>query len=302
MTTKALGSRQKKASANRIFVVATSSDYQKLCVSSLKRLPSQGRVELVSLPKVDKGAVLKAQQHAALLVSRLADITKETLERACVTASTRQLVFLEGLPVEAVASRLLPLNIRNPERIHIAAQSDRSSMEELIFRMFSGMTESDGSHPIVDAWVENEKLVLLSPTFSRLEIPLEKLVRFVGSNKAEVGAFEIDEDGSFLHWPHADVHLGWLQFQQIIDPAVVVTTKKKTAEYNLRYGEAIRAMRESRGLKHSEIAGVTDRQIRRVEHGQQSASKPTLEALAKAHSMSLADYVEELAKRVTAVS
>jgi hypothetical protein len=54
-------------------------------------------------------------------------------------------------------------------------------------------------------------------------------------------------------------------------------------------------------LKQSEIAGITDRQLRRVEHGQQSASKPTLEALAKAHSMSLADYVEELAKRVTAV-
>lgn len=301
MTTKGLTAKRVQAMANRIFVVATSAEYQKFCVSSLKRLPSKERVELVSLPKIDKGAG-KVQRPANLLVSRLEDISKETLERARVGATTRQLVFLEGLPVEAVATRLLPLNIRNPERIHIAAQRDPASIEDLIFRIFGGLTDSDGSHPIVDAWIENQKLVLLSPTFSRLSIPLEKLARYIGTEKAHVAAFEIDEDGRFLHWPHADVHMGWMQFEQIIDPTAVVKVREKAEKYNKRYGEAIRSMRESQGLKQADIQGITERQLRRVEHGQQTASKTTLEALANAHSLSLADYVDQLAKRVAALS
>jgi len=299
MTTKVLKSRKNRDGTGRIFVVATSPKYQQLCVNSLRRLTSPRGVKLVSLPKT--GNLDGTEPQTTLLVTRLADISKSALKRAHVGAATRQLVFLEGLPVEAVAARLLPLNIRNPERVHLAAQRDASSIEALIYRILSGMTESSGSHPIVDAWIENQRLVILSPTFSRLEVALEKLTRFIGSNESQAAAFEIDEDGRFLYWPHCDVHLGWTQFEQIIDPAKIVTANEKTLKYNRKYGEAIRATRESAGLKQSDIRGITDRQLRRVEHGQQTASKATLEALAAAHSLSLADYVEQLAKRAAKI-
>ncbi|MBX3443254.1 MAG: hypothetical protein KF774_12680 [Planctomyces sp.] len=53
-------------------------------------------------------------------------------------------------------------------------------------------------------------------------------------------------------------------------------------------------------MKQADIPGITDRQLRRVEHGEQAASKSTLDALARAHSLSLADYVARLAKQVAA--
>src|SRR5205823_295253 len=106
-------------------------------------------------------------------------------------------------------------------------------------RVVSGMTHSDGSNAIVDAWIENEQLVLLSPSFARMIVPLEQIARFIGTDKSQVGTFEIDEDGRFLYWPHADVHLGWTQFRQIIDPASAVADIKKTEKFNQRYGTAI---------------------------------------------------------------
>ena len=61
-------------------------------------------------------------------------------------------------------------------------------------------------------------LVVLFPAFDRLRVPLSKLTKHLGTNKDEIGAFEIDEDGSFLYWPHADVHLGPDQLHAMVDP------------------------------------------------------------------------------------
>lgn len=301
MTTKVLPTKHNKVIGNRIFVVATNSKYAKLCVSSLKRLPSNANVELLSYPQLERVKGSSPRLQSTLVVSRLSDITKKVLEIASAGAETKQLVFLEGLPVQAMAARLMPLNIRNPERIHIAAERDQSAIEALIYRLVRGLTEKDGSHHIVDAWIENEQLVLLSPAFARLDVPLTKLARFIGTDQTKSATFDIDEDGRFLYWPHADVHLGWTQIQQIIDPAYLIAAARKTGEYNKRYGAAIRAIRDSYGLKQTAVQGITERQLRRVEQGQQAASRGTLEALAKAHSLSLEDYLVQLATAVRSI-
>jgi hypothetical protein len=236
---------------------------------------------------------------STVFVSRFSDIPDDSVARQWEGADTKYLLFLETLPVEAVASRLPRLNIRNPHRLHVTAEHDVRSIAELVYRLLSGMAKESGAPAIVDAWVENEQLVLLSPSFDRLSVPLEKLARFIGTAESKIKSLEIDEDGRFLHWPHADVHLGWRQLEQIIDPASALGDKQKTAEFNHSYGAAIRSLREATGLKQSDIAGVTDRHLRRVEHGELPASKAMLEALAEAHGRSLEDYLKELSGRLT---
>ncbi len=39
-----------------------------------------------------------------------------------------------------------------------------------------------------------------------------------GQPRAVLRNFVIDPDGSFVHWPDLDVHLGWNQFLQAVDP------------------------------------------------------------------------------------
>lgn len=109
--------------------------------------------------------------------------------------------------------------------------------------------------------------MLLSPSFDRLSVPLKQLAKFIGTRKEQIDAFEIDEDGRFLFWPHADVHLRWEQFVRIVDPVAAVAARQRSQEFNARYGAAIRALREERGLKKADIHGVTERHVRRVEHG-----------------------------------
>lgn len=158
-----------------------------------------------------------------------------------------------------------------------------------------GLTDAGGPQRIVDAWMEDGQLVLLSPSFERLPVPLVKLAKFLGSNREEVAAFEIDEDGSFLYWPHADAHFGWEQFLYLVEPAAAVAARQKAEAFNQRYGAAIRSLREKAGLKQSGIEGMTERNLRRVEHGELRASKATLETLARAHGLSLEEYLKQVA-------
>lgn len=297
MTTHRAPVRSDPFTQGRAIVIAASQDYLPACEKSVNRLRNSKKYQLFSLQQ-NKPA-RKTQPQPALLVSGLEHLRKEDLLRARVGPATQQIVFLGELPVAAVATRLLPFNIRNPERIHIADLQNIDEIEGLLYRVISGLTDSRENPRIVDAWIEQQTLVLLSPAFVRMQIPLEKLARYLGAQSHELETFEIDEDGRFLYWPHADVHLGWSQFEQILDPAKLVTAASKTRQYNQRYGSAIRALREEHGLRQTDIPGLTERQIRRMEQGQQSATKSALEALSQAHRLTLSEYTQQLAKRVS---
>jgi len=77
----------------------------------------------------------------------------------------------------------------------------------------------------------------------------------LGRRREALSHFEIDPDGSYVHWPPADAHFGWDQLRYLIDPVAVETAKKRSTEYNRRYGDAIRRGREEAGLKQSDLPG-----------------------------------------------
>ena len=233
------------------------------------------------------------------MVSRLTDLSRNIVPHSERTAKTKQVVFINELPIEAVVDRLISLQIRSSHRIHIASKRDKASEADLLYRLFSGMAEHDGTKSIVDAWVEGEDLVLLSPSFDRMIVPSTKLSRFLGNDLSKLSSFEIDEDGRFLHWPHSDSHLGWKQLHQLIDPTVALEDAKKSDQFKVKYGNAIRTLRESSGLKQSDIVGLTPRQLRRIEHGEQIVSKKSLGALSLAHGIPIDTYLRKLAKLVS---
>ena len=182
--------------------------------------------------------------------------------------------------------------------MHITRERNPDAISAIIKRAISGIAVNQDRSRIVDAWVEGANLVVLSPSFQRLNIPAVELAQYLGNQVECIKTFEIDEDGSYLYWPHADVHLGWEQFQGIVNPTSLVAAQQKSAAFNLEYGAAIRGLRVVRGLKQSDIKGIADRHLRRIEHGQMAATSSVLKALADAHGMSLADYLAELAERL----
>jgi hypothetical protein len=154
---------------------------------------------------------------------------------------------------------------------------------------------------ITDAWWEGTTLVVVSPTpegFRKLRVPLEKLPVLQRLPDDQCQNFEIDEEGIFLYWPDGDIHLGWEQFEYAVDKAASLKARQQTKAFNKVYGAAIRKLRQEKGLRQSDIEGLTARQVGRIESGQR-ATLSALQKLAKSHGMNINEYVNELANRLT---
>ena len=287
-------------SVNRVdfTFVATNASYESLCIQSVKRLAHASRARTCVASVLQSGSIAtQSAGTSVIVISKLADLTEEVLKKLSGSSESRQVVFISEFPIEAVTSRLMKLKIRRSNRLHVSDKHDEASQSELIQRLVSGMAENDGCKTIVDAWIEGNELVLLSPAFERMRVPNSKLVRFLGDSDRQFSAFEIDEDGRFLYWPHSDTHLGWKQFEQLINPTVAIKDGKKSDQFKQRYGRAIKSLREEKGLKQAEIHGLTDRQLRRIEQGLQMVTSKALESLAKAHELDIADYMKEIGRR-----
>ena len=292
--------RQAKKVAFAVRLVATNRDYAEFCRESLKRVPplKRRRLNLLTFDRWNDVALEEEKagsQVETVFISRLCDIPESVQRQAQAGLASRHLLFLEGLPVEGIASRLVHLGVRDPRRLHIARETTPPAISRLVHRMVAGMAHAGGPKRIADAWIEDGLLVLLSPSFERMPVPLEKIARYVGGDAEARKDFEIDEDGSFLYWPGVDVHLGWEQCLYLVDPAAALAAKNRTAKFNKRYGAAIRSFRKERGLTQGEIQGMTERHLRRVEKGEVLASKTILEALASSHELPLDEYMKEIA-------
>jgi len=295
------GGLQKSSCRAAVRIVVTNRQYGEVCQGSIRRLPksSRSKVSLLTFQSWNEVAIPRTPGRAVptIFISRLADIAVEAGKKSREAGHPKHLVFSEGMPIEAVASRLPRLDVRDVSRVHVARERNPGSIGEVIYRLFSAIAQPKETDSIVDAWTERDELALLSPSFQRLSVPVGKVAKFIGKSKKDIKAFEIDEDGRFLFWPHADVHLGWEQMKQIVDPAAAVAAKEKSEDFNRRYGSAIRGLREEKELKQAEIDGLTERHLRRIEQGKQSVTSSALRALAKAHDMPVDKYLKELAER-----
>jgi hypothetical protein len=235
----------------------------------------------------------------------LKDVTRDTVKRfrqeyGSTGRCTAFVVFRGDLPSRAVADRVAWLNVKDDERIHFALVGGEDE-DAYAQRLLVALDSADDNR-ILDAWWEGTTFVVVSPTsegFRKLRVPIERLLVLERLSKKERNTFEIDEDGTFIYWPSGDIHLGWEQFECAVDEAVYLKSKQQTEAFNRAYGAAIRAWREERGLRQSDIEGLTPRQVGRVESGQCRATLSALRKLAKAHHMSVGEYMEELSRHLS---
>jgi hypothetical protein len=93
--------------------------------------------------------------------------------------------------------------------------------------------------------------------------------------------------------------MGWNQFLQAVDPAELHRAQQRSADFNRRYGAAIRKVREAAGIRQAHVDGITDRQLRRIEQGECRATAGALRDLAKAHGVDVNAYMERVAKAMS---
>jgi hypothetical protein len=238
-----------------------------------------------------------------LIVMAWEDATDElllTLGKHHQAATKRFLLVGRNLPAEAVVERISRLHVRDPHRLHVASVRNAKQRRALMSRLARGFKQGADRPGILDAWIEPNTLVVLSPGFERLRVPLDLLRERVpgmeGLSDEEFSEFEIGADGAYLHWPRPDAHLSWESLERLVDPAAQVAALDGSWAL---YGSAIRKLRRDRGLSQADIPGLTERHLRRIETGQQRLTSKAVASLAKAHGDTTRVYLERLAKTLT---
>jgi transcriptional regulator with XRE-family HTH domain len=91
----------------------------------------------------------------------------------------------------------------------------------------------------------------------------------------------------------------WDALEQAADPRALLEARQRSARFNRRYGAAIRALREGKGLRQSDVPGLDSRHVRRIERGGQRVTLNALRKLAQAHDLSVTQYMDALARSMT---
>ena len=146
--------------------------------------------------------------------------------RKYATQATRLLVFRnEEVSADRLLSRIVDMQIRTPQRFYVMEASSGSGkktritvLNSLLRRLTSALQAVDKRERILDAKVEDEVLHVISPDLNRIDVLIADIPEFRNVDASKIHNFEIDKDGSFIYWPDLDLHLGWEQLEQIVDP------------------------------------------------------------------------------------
>ncbi|MBI5488784.1 MAG: hypothetical protein HY905_15725 [Deltaproteobacteria bacterium] len=149
---------------------------------------------------------------------------------------------------------------------------------------------------IADATVVKDMLFVLSCALERFELPFARLPALAAIPPKDRAQLEVADDGSYISWPSADVHLDIEAVRVALDPAARDRALHQKLVHDRRFGLAVAKLREVKGLRQSGVGGVSARQLRRIEAGEFFPRLDTLKRMAAAHGMKLAEYLDALAQ------
>jgi len=149
---------------------------------------------------------------------------------------------------------------------------------------------------IADAIALEDRLIVLSCDLNRIEVPWSSISVLARMKREGRARFHIASDGSYLHWPEGDIHLGIEAFREAVDPVFREKALRHEQISLEQFGLAVTVLRERHGVRQGAVPGLSSRQVRRIERGEGFPRVSTLEKLAQAHGLSLNEYLERLAQ------
>ncbi len=206
-------------------------------------------------------------------------LTDERMEP--VVSGAFHLLFTEPTThPDQVAQWMRMTKIRSESRLHVVQVDylEAPQVSELLGRVCFALAPDGTRGNIIDAYWSGDSLLVRGPRHRMLHVPASLIPALRGQPRNVLRNFQIDPDGSFIHWPDLNVHLGWNQFLQAVDPEALRKAQQRSEGFNKRYGAAIRKQREEGGFSQSKIEGLTERQLRRIEQGECRATSGALRA------------------------
>lgn len=204
------------------------------------------------------------------------------------------LVFLAA-PMDAAVASLAQ------ELAHIARQTKDepyfAQSPDVIRRIIFAKQAGAERTLIASATIEDDRLVVWSCEPRCYTVSIEEIPSLRALDPSELSHFEVSQSGSRIRWDGADVDLSLDTILEVADPVVRRRNESKARKDASKLAAAIRRFREERHLKQTDIPGLTDRQVRRIEEGHTVPRFSSLQKLAAAHGLAVNDYLSELAGR-----
>jgi hypothetical protein len=151
---------------------------------------------------------------------------------------------------------------------------------------------------IAAATTWDDHLLVVTCAFDEFEIGFGTFPALRGIPPVERARFTIEEDGMFLHWPGARVHLTVDDLRLATDPGLRARAEARRVTHDREFGAAVRALRESMGITQSRVEGLSARHLRRIESGYVPGDEAIV-ALAAAHGMIPEAYLECVSERLS---
>ena len=232
----------------------------------------------------------------SLVVARASDLLGPERLRLpkWVDTETRYLV-VSDVPEQAI------LRLASTLRLHKPDQRLQVCRDPLVVkRLVIALTRPTPWEGILDAYVLEESLVVVLGDMSAREFPIRKLPKVRGFEPAALGHFVIDSAGSYLYWPDRDVYMGPSQMLQAVDPMYLSDVEICRYEMESVSGVLL-AMRNGRQLKQTEIPGLSERHVRRLEKENVRLTVDAATKFASAFELTLSAFLDELSERISAL-
>lgn len=151
---------------------------------------------------------------------------------------------------------------------------------------------------IADASIQGDTMLVLNCALDRFEFSIDEISSLRDLSEDVLNDFEIDRDGSFIHWPEPDIHLDLEVLRVATNPELKEEYERKKLKHNEQFGQAIQKFRQEAGMTQSDIDGLSQRQVSRIENGESDPRSESLRKFADAHDMELNDYLNKVAEYI----
>lgn len=210
--------------------------------------------------------------------------------QSAVTSDTRYLLIAD-VPVPALGRLSSVFDVRRPEqRMHVTEDA------QAVVRLLIAQHRDAPLEGIVDAYLLESTLFLLLGDFSIRSFPVAAVPSLCELDPRDRAAFELDEDGSYLYWPVADLHLGVSQILQAVDPPYLADIEVRRFPGSAAIGARIATLRKARDIRQRDIEGLSERHVRRIEQGVARLTGDSAVKLAGALAMDLDEFLAEVAQ------
>ena len=211
-----------------------------------------------------------------------------------VDTETRYLVVLD-VPEQAV------LRLASILRLHKPDQRLQMCRDPLVVkRLVIALKRPAPWEGILDAYILEDSLVVVLGDMSARQFPIRKLPRIGCFEPAVLRHFVIDSAGSYLHWPDRDVHMGPSQMLQAVDPMYLADVEIRRYQME-NVSRALVDMRHDRRLRQTDVPGLSERHVRRLEKEEVRLTVEAATRFADAFGLTLSELLDELSERITAL-